>query len=140
MVYHRRGGGVGQNVFSGVRAALLHRGELDEKSNGFDLEASRVRNTESLDRLDRDDGACDGAAGAAGDGGAGQGHPEEGRTAFSQGLEHPGGSVGRLGEDDVREGLGTLETLFSLLVLKELDFEVKLDKVFVSARIDRERR
>jgi hypothetical protein len=33
----------------------------------------------------------------------------------------------------------TLETLLSLLVLKELDFEVKLDKVFVSARIDQER-
>jgi len=33
----------------------------------------------------------------------------------------------------------TLETLLYLLVLKELDFEVKLDKMFVSARIDRER-
>ncbi len=33
----------------------------------------------------------------------------------------------------------TLETLLSLLVLKELDFEVKLDNVFVFRRTDRER-
>lgn len=132
-------GGVGQNVFSEyAQRFCIEESFLDEKSNGFDLEASRVRNTESLDRL-------------------------IGVTALATvllvqlGIEvldkdirkkveprlHRGSSILRLGWKTVKTMFGkdweTLETLLSLLVLKELDFEVKLDKVFVSARIDRER-
>jgi hypothetical protein len=54
--------GVGPKVFSEYSQRFgIEESFLDEKSNGFDLEKSRVRNTESLDRSD---GSCDRTAGA----------------------------------------------------------------------------
>jgi len=54
-----------------------------------------------------------------------------------------GSSMLRLGWKAVKTLFGrdweTLETLLSLLVLKELDFRVELEEVFVSTRINRQR-
>ncbi len=132
-------GGIGPNVFSEYAQRFgIEEGFLDEKSNGFDLEASRVRNTESLDRLIGVTTLATVLLVQLGIEVVDKDMRKRVEPRFQR-----GSSMLKLGWKAVKTMFGkdweALETLLSLLVLKELDFEVKLEDVFVSKRINRER-
>lgn len=131
--------GIDTNVFAEYAERFcIEEGFLDEKSNGFNLDESRVRAPE---RIDRTIGVIAVATGILVHTGA-----EALRRDMRKQLEprkKRGSSVLKIGWKAFKSLLGKgkekLEQLKSLLRKAPLDFKTEFEPVYVSKRIDKER-